>query len=136
MAPTHIPKPIIGYATFLALFALGMGVWVWLAPDSFLAAGSMTLEGTGKEVVLFIFSARNLAFGTLFAIAVLFFRRRDVLLTIFAARLVVDIFDTLGMISAESFQLNTVTLISQFAVFLLPISACLYVLWNLEQRAR
>ena len=77
MKNSVIPRWILIYAALLAIFAFAMGGWTWLASDNFLSSMGTPIDGDGKDMILYLFAARNLAFGTIFAIALLFFPRRD-----------------------------------------------------------
>ena len=130
MKNSVIPRWILMYAALLAIFAFAMGGWTWLASDNFLSSMGTPIDGDGKDMILYLFAARNLAFGTIFTVALLLFRRRDVFLTIFAGRFVVDLFDTLGIYLVG--RLNAVAIISQLVMFLIPLTICIYQLWQIN----
>lgn len=122
-----LPKWIYICTLLLGIFGIGMGLWSAISPMGMFNVGHMTLEGTGRDMVIYLFAGRNFGFGVLFLIALLKFPSRDVLLTIYIARFVVDIADTLSIWAAGMMAIDRGL---EQLIFLIPIPIIILFLFK------
>jgi|APSaa5957512622_1039677.scaffolds.fasta_scaffold255678_1 hypothetical protein len=120
-----LPKSIYFYTALLGVFGIGMGIWSTISPMGMLDIVGLTLEGTGRTLIIGFFAARNAAFGVLFLVALFYYRTRETLLTIYISRLILDIMDTTVMTIAGQMDLARVL---EQALFLVPIPIIIYYL--------
>lgn len=121
----ELPKAIVYYTILLGIFGIGMGLWSAISPMQMFEIGKMTLEGTGRDMIIYLFAGRNFAFGVLFLLALFKFRTKEVFLTIYISRFILDILDTtaIGVVGMMGFDR-----ILEQALFLIPVPIIIYYL--------
>ena len=126
-----LPKPIYLYTALLGIFGIGMGLWSAISPMGMFEIGKMTLDGTGRDMIIYLFAARNFAFGILFLLALMKYRTKEVFLTIYIARLILDIADTLAIGAVGMMGIDR--LLEQL-LFLVPVPIIIYYLTKVESK--
>jgi hypothetical protein len=122
----EMPRWMYFYSLALGVFGIAIGLWSVVAPMGMFDIADLTLEGTGKSLIIGLFAARNAAFGFLFLLALFKFRTWEVLMVVFTARLFLDILDTTVIIAVG--QMDIIRALEQFIPFIIPLSISIYVL--------
>lgn len=122
----EMPRWMYFYALALGVVGIALGLWSVIVPMGMFDIVDLTLEGTGKSLVIGLFAARNAAFGFLFLVALFKFRTWEVLMTVFTARLFLDVLDTVVIIAVG--QMDILRALEQFIPFIVPLSISIYVL--------
>ena len=125
-----LPKPVFYYTLALGIFGIAMGLWSAIQPMGMFNVGHMTLEGTGRDMIIYLFAGRNLAFGALFLIALFTYPTLSVFLTIYISRFVLDIADTISIWAAGLMALDRAL---EQLVFLVPIPLIIIYLLKIQR---
>ena len=133
MQKIKLPKIIILYTALFGLFGLVSGLWGLVEPMKTIAVLDVTLKGTDRNIILYFYSIRNITFGILFFLALFKYRTKEVFLTIYITRFILNLSDGIVMFSSGHLQKELVPfgLIFLF-VLLLPIPFVIYYLQKLQ----